>query len=161
MLLTHAPFERNASLVCDNEHAHRRPNCCYLLEQNATAPHMLVPICLDVFVFPFSSVLWLGVPPSLIMVCCSRSSQFRLLLWKNYVLKKRRCTSTLSECLIPCVAFLVLVILRAVVHVQDQEMTIAPAAAPVTRKHNNTQQRDTWKRNTREIQSEEIEIDGI
>jgi ATP-binding cassette subfamily A (ABC1) protein 3 len=55
---------------------------------------------------------------------CSASSsasfsELRLLLWKNYLLKKRRFVSCLFEIVVPILAILILILIRSLVHIES------------------------------------------
>lgn len=50
--------------------------------------------------------------------------QLRLLLWKNYLLKKRRAVSSCCELLVPLLAVLILVALRAIIKPEQADERI-------------------------------------
>jgi hypothetical protein len=54
------------------------------------------------------------------MVC----EQLRLVLWKNWILKKRRCSGTLLEIAIPVLAIALLILLRWLLKVEDQPQNL-------------------------------------
>jgi len=51
-------------------------------------------------------------------------AQLRLLLWKNWTLKKRRAGSSVCEILFPLGAVCILLMIRALVKIEDVEIQI-------------------------------------
>jgi hypothetical protein len=54
------------------------------------------------------------------MVC----GQLGLVLWKNWILKKRRCLGTLIEIAVPVLAIALLILLRDLIKVEDQPQNL-------------------------------------
>ncbi len=65
-------------------------------------------------------------------------AQLRLLLWKNWQLKKRRPGASCCELLFPVGAVFILMIIRSVVKIQDVQVEIPSAADRQMVNHNMT-----------------------
>ena len=100
---------------------HLRPACCVLSCSPSWRTPRLPPLAAVVVVVTAFAMCFCGRDGT------SWFAQLRLLLWKNWMLKKRRAGSSLCEILFPLGAICILIMIRALVTIDNVEVEIPVA----------------------------------
>lgn len=71
-------------------------------------------------------------------------AQLRLLLWKNWMLKKRRWTASCCEILFPIGAVFILLMIRALVKIDDVDMIVPVDDKQLVRHSDTARNKEQW-----------------